>query len=1172
MAVDLDDPDYEIPKRECPRWKRGRKKLLHREKVEVRSLEDGFLGSWHSGIVIACKEGIRRVQYDHLLNDDGSQNVVEFVPVSPAIDGMVSSNRGKSNSRGSIRPLPPKLDSGIWCFHYGLCVDVYHQEAWWEGVIFDHEDGSEERRVFFPDLGDELKSGIEKLRITQDWDEATEKWERRGNWLFLELVEELEQEWPLIVSVKQIWYDMREKKDFRKVKEWTSSNKVAWKELVLEVISDNLALAVTEILPVPNFSRELVLKPQPVLGLPALAVTDAVGLIESNFPLDSAVMFDHDMDSAMGEDGLLMASSSVSSLQNQALSPDNHSLTLLIKKQKVRKKAAETSGFVKVEPEYCPQAVVDWVTFGEINKYPQGMSLKARKHLSAVGWKFWYKDKNGRLELRYTSPEGRSFISLLTACKCYIAEENKKRGRENGLLDLGFLSHQSRKQDDLLVRDKVDGFETGLVGNRKRRHQEEQIACFSKSKKGKISRALIKFGDDMVSDCQPQLKGTRQVEAPSSSHHNPRTVLSWLIDKNVVLPREKVCYRNKKDNRPMAEGRITRDGIKCNCCQKVFTLSRFEAHAGSNYHRPSANIFLADGRSLLKCQMELMGEKNTRGIKTEQHDKLKGHQHHQDNDYICSMCHYGGELILCDQCPSSFHKSCLGLKDVPEGEWFCPSCCCRICGQNKYSEHYLDNSALTCGQCEQQYHMGCLKKRGLMKEGYSEGNWFCTRECEKIFMGLQKLLGKQIAVGVDDMTWTLTKSKKYECHDHIAPDVDALTENHSKLNVALGVMHECFEPVKEPRTKRDIVEDVIFSRGSDLNRLNFRGFYVVLLERNDELISVATLRVYGAKVAEVPLIGTRFQYRRRGMCRILMNQLEKKLVELGVERLVLPAVPSVLNTWTTSFGFSKMQVSERLELLNYIFLDFQGATMCQKLLKEIPSAEASLSRGTRHNYCDDISGTCCNIEIEGNSAVSEVFQAEHIESEIVNQGPVDISACNDGHGNAAPSPHSVVVVAEPTHLNHEPYCDEISLECSDEDANLRRVSETSSETSGKSHVDDSLYGQRVFLQSVDSGRRYDEDVHIKFRSAIRTRQLSPRHEENSFVSENDSKRRSEYDFEEKKHEEPDSPSKEEGGVNANGNFKCYKRRRACSDRELSAIPLAQAPEGSNLSIINTAVR
>jgi N-acetylglutamate synthase-like GNAT family acetyltransferase len=145
-------------------------------------------------------------------------------------------------------------------------------------------------------------------------------------------------------------------------------------------------------------------------------------------------------------------------------------------------------------------------------------------------------------------------------------------------------------------------------------------------------------------------------------------------------------------------------------------------------------------------------------------------------------------------------------------------------------------------------------------------------------------------------------------------------------------MHECFERVKEPRTNTDIVEDVIFNRCSDLRRLNFKGFYTVILEKGDEIISAATIRVFGEKVAEVPLVGTAFRFRRLGMCRVLMDELEKKLRELGVEMLVLPAIESVLDTWTGRFGFSKMTEPERLNLLDYTFLYFQDTTMCRKLL------------------------------------------------------------------------------------------------------------------------------------------------------------------------------------------------------------------------------------------------
>lgn len=71
----------------------------------------------------------------------------------------------------------------------------------------------------------------------------------------------------------------------------------------------------------------------------------------------------------------------------------------------------------------------------------------------------------------------------------------------------------------------------------------------------------------------------------------------------------------------------------------------------------------------------------------------------------------------------------------------------------------------------------------------------------------------------------------------------------------------------------------------------------------------------------------------------------QRLEELGVESLVLPAALSVLNTWTTSFGFSEMTNSEILKFRNHTFLNFQGTVMCQKLLMKIPSSEPRVPRG-----------------------------------------------------------------------------------------------------------------------------------------------------------------------------------------------------------------------------------
>ncbi|XP_019161588.1 PREDICTED: increased DNA methylation 1-like [Ipomoea nil] len=146
-------------------------------------------------------------------------------------------------------------------------------------------------------------------------------------------------------------------------------------------------------------------------------------------------------------------------------------------------------------------------------------------------------------------------------------------------------------------------------------------------------------------------------------------------------------------------------------------------------------------------------------------------------------------------------------------------------------------------------------------------------------------------------------------------------------------MHQCFASLEETGSNRDLVEDIIFSQWSELNRLNFQGFYTAILERSGEVVTVATLRVHGEKVAEIPLIATLFKHRKLGMCRALMNQLEKKLAELGVQRLVLPALPDAMNTWTGSFGFSVMNKAERQGFLDNTFLNFNGTIMCQKLLQ-----------------------------------------------------------------------------------------------------------------------------------------------------------------------------------------------------------------------------------------------
>ncbi|XP_044508906.1 increased DNA methylation 1-like [Mangifera indica] len=537
------------------------------------------------------------------------------------------------------------------------------------------------------------------------------------------------------------------------------------------------------------------------------------------------------------------------------------------------------------------EAVVQWYLHsgpgGRKNKN-NNCSDEAKNFLLAMRWSLWYADKGGRKELRYTSPNGKVYYSLRTACKACIDEELPK--------EVAF--------SDLNKKHMESCSESSHASQSRKKRTREMSENLKESKRGKPLKTLKKLRELQK---RKKLAGVQVIS--ESSRFNLRVVLSKLIEKKVVTPGALVCYSGN-----LGEGWICCTGIKCKCCNKVFTMSDFEAHLGSKKHRPAANIFLEDGRSLLDCQKELLIN-----------NESASDGNHQDVSYdACCVCHYGGELIICDLCPTTYHKDCLGLKEVPTGDWFCPSCCCAICGEGKFDisrENSVDDGVVrTCHQCEHKYHMGCLRKRGeVVAKNYAHDKWFCSNRCGHVFTSLNNLTGLPISLGVDDLTWRLLKNGM------------VLKENQRKIKDAIDVMHECFEPAEDPLMGKDLVEDVILNNKSEMRHKNFEGFYTAVVEKKGEIVSVATVRVF-EEVAEVPLVATKFQYRRQGMCQSLMGELERQLFGMGVMKLVLPSAPNVLNTWTTRFGFSKMTECERLEYLKYTLLDFQDTIMCHKLL------------------------------------------------------------------------------------------------------------------------------------------------------------------------------------------------------------------------------------------------
>ncbi len=119
-------------------------------RVEVKGVEDGFLGSWFGARILKTFKGECKVQYEEFVDEND-----ESKPLQETV------------SNWQLRPVPPSLNVTRWLNKDA--VEVYHCHCWWAGIIQRYLPFKNEYLVYFRESMEELVIDASKIRTRQDW-------------------------------------------------------------------------------------------------------------------------------------------------------------------------------------------------------------------------------------------------------------------------------------------------------------------------------------------------------------------------------------------------------------------------------------------------------------------------------------------------------------------------------------------------------------------------------------------------------------------------------------------------------------------------------------------------------------------------------------------------------------------------------------------------------------------------------------------------------------------------------------------------------------------------------------------------------------------------------------------------------------------------------------------
>ncbi|XP_023756570.1 increased DNA methylation 1 [Lactuca sativa] len=502
---------------------------------------------------------------------------------------------------------------------------------------------------------------------------------------------------------------------------------------------------------------------------------------------------------------------------------------------------------------------------------------------------------------------------------------------------------------------KKEHFKTGSSNKKRRLLDDGHFAWKNGGTSSSKSQRISTRRSKRLENCNPK-------ETQKSA-----TILSWLVDSKIVPDSATIYYTGTTTQDGFKKGTIEANGIVCACCRSFFTVPGFQVHTGGRiidnpYDAIGVDGIQGDGSitPLSQCMesaLKKRDEPEHHGIKHVTTKETDGDIY----DDACMLCADGGNLICCEQCNSTFHEKCLGMQVVPDEPYYCSYCACKLCGKPITKR---DSSWLTCSLCEKQYHVKCSKE-SLTIDINRFPRAFCEKSCRSIHEKLESKLGVKRMLE-DDLSWTLLHRFDREYGSYEVGATKRL-ECYSKLAVAFRLFTACFEPIRDRHTRINMIRNVVYNCGSDYQRINFRRFFTGIIEKGDEVIAVASIRVHGSNLAEIPFIATAERHRNKGMCGKLLSGIEsvshglrlgylflfldnidlekygglvivselnrQDLQDFGVRTLVIPSSSETIRVWNEKYGFNLLKEETKKEIMKLNVLMFHDCLRMQKTIR-----------------------------------------------------------------------------------------------------------------------------------------------------------------------------------------------------------------------------------------------